>query len=140
MNRLLAIIALLSIAGVAAAAGAGSSTTIGQAARNVNEILMGLTGIIEAVFYIAGAAVLCSAAMKYRIHRQTPQQVPISTVITEVVLAIVLLLVPTVTKLANDHLFQEGDAVKAQGSGSQAVNQGATGRSSSSIAPVRPKR
>ena len=82
------------------------TTSVGDAASNVNVILEAISGILEVVFYIAGAAVLVSAAMKFRIHRQNPQQVHISTPITELVLAIVLIALPFVSKLANEHLFQ----------------------------------
>lgn len=140
MNKLFFTTALLFVSGTALAAGAGYNTSLGQAAGNVNVILKNLSGIIEAVFYIAGAAVMVSAAMKFRIHRQTPQQVPISTVITEVVLSIILLCVPTVTKYANQHLFEEGDPIRTEGAGSRAVNEGETRGTRTGVAPVTPQR
>ncbi len=137
MNRLIFLIICFVFSGSALAAGAGQATSLGQAANNVNDLLMSLSGIIEAVFYVAGAVVICSAGMKYRIHRQTPQQVPISTVFTELILGIILLCVPTVTKMTNEHLFTEGDPVQSQGAGSRALNQGATSSSGNTVAPAR---
>lgn len=86
---------------------AGAQVGFGTAASNVSEVLKGISGIIEAVLYIAACVLFISAAMKYRIHRQNPQQVPIATPITEVVLAVVLACLPMVTRYANDHLFEE---------------------------------
>lgn len=96
---------------------AANQTTVGGAASNVNSVLFMVAGLIEAILYIAAVAMFVSAAMKYRIHRQNPQQIPISTPITELVLAIILGCLPYVSKMANEHLFTDnsnpGKAAKA---------------------------
>lgn len=139
MNRILFTICLMIFSSLALAAGSGYNTSLGGAANNVNEILLGVSSIIIAVIYIAGAAVLCSAAMKYRIHRQNPQQVHISTVITEIVLGIILLGLPTVTKMANEHLFSEDSPIQTQGAGSRAVSEPSRSRATQPT-PVAPTR
>ncbi len=140
-NRLLLLIIFSLFSVSAMAAGAGYNTSIGDAARNVNQVLMGVSDILEAIIYIAGVAVLCSSAMKYRIHRQNPQQIPISTVITELVLGIVLLCLPTATKYANEHLFVEGDPIQVPGSGSEAVSEQDTAKKHipRPVAPTPPR-
>jgi predicted branched-subunit amino acid permease len=77
----------------------------GMVATNASGILENIIAIIMAILYIAAMAVFISATMKYRIHRQNPQQIPLSTPLTELVLAIVLAAIPTVTKITNGELF-----------------------------------
>lgn len=93
------------LAGLASNAFAVAS--VGQAAGNVNHVLLGIATILQSIVYIAAIGLFTSAAMKYRIHRQNPQQIPLSTPITELVLAIVLAGLPWASKLANEHLFKE---------------------------------
>jgi heme/copper-type cytochrome/quinol oxidase subunit 2 len=78
----------------------------GDVASNTNTILDNVIGIITVILYIAALGVFVSATMKYRIHRQNPQQIPLSTPLTELVLAIVLAALPTVSKMSNQHLTQ----------------------------------
>lgn len=95
----------------------------GGVASNASDILETVTGIITVIFYVAAMGVFVSASMKYRIHRQNPQQIPLSTPVTELVLAIVLAALPTVSKMANDHLFvQQPNLIQ-----SQQTPQGASG-------------
>lgn len=94
----------LTVLGLSALA-AGANVSAGQVAGNTSDILETVTSIIVAVLYIAAMGVFISATMKYRIHRQNPQQIPLSTPITELILAIVLAALPTVSKMTNQHLF-----------------------------------
>ncbi len=78
----------------------GSNLTLGPAAENAGEVLLSVVALIEAVLYIAATVMFTSAIMKFRIHFQNPQQIPMSTPITELILAIVLGSLPIVTELA----------------------------------------
>lgn len=127
MKILLTVI--LSILGFSAFA-AGADVSAGQVASNTSDILETVTDIIVAVLYIAAMGVFVSATMKYRIHRQNPQQVPLSTPVTEFILAIVLAALPTVSKMTNGHLFQDTPSLIQ----SQATPHGPSG----AIAPVSP--
>lgn len=80
---------------------------IGSAAGNIHDITTTVASIVEVIMYVAGVGVFVSATMKYRLHRQNPQQVHISTPITELVLAIVLVLVPVVARYGNDFVFED---------------------------------
>lgn len=79
----------------------------GAIATNTSDALEVITSIIVVILYVAAMGVFVSACMKYRLHRQNPQQVPLSTPITEFVLATVLAALPTVSKMTNEHLFKE---------------------------------
>lgn len=80
---------------------------IGGAAGNMHDITTMVAGIVEVIMYVSGIGVFVSATMKYRLHRQNPQQVHISTPITELVLAIVLIMVPIVARYGNDFVFED---------------------------------
>lgn len=80
---------------------------IGTAAGNMHDVTKMVAGIVEVIMYVAGVGVFVSSVMKYRLHRQNPQQVHISTPITELVLAIVLVLVPIIARYGNDFVFQD---------------------------------
>ncbi len=98
MARILPLIVLILICPSLWAA--GSNLTLGPAAENAGEVLLGVVSLVEAVLYIAATVMFTSAIMKFRIHFQNPQQIPMSTPITELILAIVLGSLPIVTELA----------------------------------------
>ena len=99
MRRLFLGMTLCLIAVTSSAADAGT------VASNASDILDNIIAIIMAILYIAAMGVFISATMKYRIHRQNPQQIPLSTPLTELILAIVLAAIPTVSKITNGQLF-----------------------------------
>lgn len=80
---------------------------IGSAAGNMYGITAMIGSIVEVIMYVAGVGVFVSATMKYRLHRQNPQQVHISTPITELVLAIVLISVPLVARYGNELVLEK---------------------------------
>lgn len=82
-----------------------ASTDLGFAAGNMHSVTSMIGGIMEVIMYVAGVAVFVSATMKYRLHRQNPQQVHISTPITELVLSIILILIPIVTRYGNEDVL-----------------------------------
>lgn len=90
--------------------GTANAADLGLAASNMHDITAMIGSIVEVIMYVAGVAVFVSACLKYRIHRQNPQQVHISTPITELVLAIVLILIPFVTRYGNDFVFEKSPA------------------------------
>lgn len=110
MKRILFVLFASMIARVAIAV-----PSAGNVASNTNEFLEIIVGIIVVILYVAALAVFVSACMKYRLHRQNPQQVPLSTPLTELVLAIVLGALPTVSQMTNDHLFKsESKLIQSQ--------------------------
>lgn len=99
----------------------------GNVASNTSEFLETITSIIVVILYVAAMGVFVSACMKYRLHRQNPQQVPLSTPVTEFVLATVLAALPTVSKMTNEHLFKE--------EATNLIQQQATPQAPAGIAP-----
>lgn len=90
----------------------GVAGDAGMVASNANTIIDSVTDIVMVILYIAAMVVMVSATMKYRIHRQNPQQIPLSTPITELILAIVLAAIPTVTRITDGELFSSDSEEK----------------------------
>lgn len=95
--RLITALCFLVISGWASAA---SDITLGPAAANAGKVLLSVVALVEAVLYIAATVMFTSCIMKFRIHFQNPQQIPLSTPLTELTLAIVLGFLPLATELA----------------------------------------
>jgi len=89
---------------------------LGQAASNMANTLDSVSSLIQAVAFICGLGYLVSAIMKFKKHRESPQQVPMSTPVTELAMALVLMLVPMLANLFGLSVFGE-DAQKASGNG-----------------------
>ena len=53
---------------------------------------------IDDAFYIAGIVLLIAAIHQFKRHRQCPQEIPISTPIVYLLLALVLILLPLIYK------------------------------------------
>ena len=76
---------------------------------DVTETLMGptqmITKLMLAACYIIGVILIFAAMAQYKTHRQSPKLVPLATPIILVVLGVISLLIPYVTKQ-----FETGDA------------------------------
>lgn len=64
---------------------------LGVAASNLNEVTAFIYNILDVILYMGGAVLGMSGVMKYRLHRRNPQQVPLSTPVTELSIAAVLI-------------------------------------------------
>lgn len=81
----------------------GDSQNLGIAANSVNGIIAFVYDIIDVILY-AGAAIMgMSGLLKYRLHRRNPQQVPLSTPVTELAIAGVLILLAVLAQLSTSH-------------------------------------
>jgi len=70
----------------------------------INDVLdpaAGLTKLIYILCYIAGAGFLAGAVLQYKYHRDNPQQVRLSTPILLLILGLVLVCLPLLTKLSS---------------------------------------
>ncbi len=94
-----------------ASAEVGTNIQIGPAAHNANEVLANVMGLIEAVLYIAAAVMFTSCILKFRIHFQNPQQIPLAMPLTELVLALVLVALPVITQLATKDIVEKPPSV-----------------------------
>jgi len=88
----------IGVVGIFLSSAVMADTTLGDVAQN----LLGPTSIVTKVMmlacYLVGAILVFLALAQYKIHRQSPKLVPLATPITMLVLGVVALLIPYVTK------------------------------------------
>jgi hypothetical protein len=80
--------------------GPESSNNLGLAANNLNSVVAFIYDILDVILYIGAAILGMSGLLKYRLHRQNPQQVPLSTPVTEFSLACVLVLLAVLVQMS----------------------------------------
>lgn len=77
--------------------------SLDTAASNVNAIVAFIYRIVDVILYLGAAIMGISGLLKYRLHRQNPQQVPLSTPVTELGIAAVLVLLGVLAQLSISH-------------------------------------
>ncbi len=101
MNKaLIALLLLCPLTALADGLAAGTSDSLGLAASNINGIISFVYNVIDVILYIGAAILGMSGLLKYRLHRQNPQQVPLSVPVTELAIASVFILVAFLVQLS----------------------------------------
>lgn len=93
---------------------AGATASIGDAAKNVLTPTEILTKLVLVACYIIGTGFIFAALAQYRIHRQSPKLVPLTTPILLLILGIVCVLIPYSTKLFGES-FSAVEQAKKEG-------------------------
>lgn len=83
--------------------GPNASNDLGLAANNLNSVVAFIYGVLDVILYTGAAIMGVSGLLKYRLHRQNPQQVPLSTPVTELSLACVFILLAFLVQLSASH-------------------------------------
>ncbi len=76
---------------------------LGIAASNVNSVVAFIYDIVDVILYIGAAILGVSGLLKYRLHRRNPQQVPLSTPVTEISIAGVLVLLGLLAQMSTSY-------------------------------------
>lgn len=71
-----------------------AGSTFGDVAENLMQPTELITKIVMVVCYVVGIALILSAFAQYKIHRQNPKLVPLTTPIVMAVLGIIAMLIP----------------------------------------------
>lgn len=80
--------------------GSGNTNSLGVAATSLNSVVAFVYDIVDIILYIGAAILIMSGLLKYRLHRRNPQQVPLSTPVTEVSLGLVLILIAVLVQIS----------------------------------------
>lgn len=102
-----------------ASAQLSGGSSIGTIATNITGSFAGIAKLITAAAYIAGVGFALSSILKFKQHKDNPQQVPIGTPIALLFIAAALIFLPTIFGIANQTIFG--------GSGSAGGVSGVTG-------------
>ena len=87
--------------------------TVGNMASSITGSFVDLTKLITAGSYLAGLAFSIGAIMKFKQHKDQPQQVPIGTPVALVFIAAALLFLPTILSVAGYTMFGSGGGATA---------------------------
>ena len=90
--------------------------TLGGVASSITSSFAQVTRLITGGSYLAGIAFSIGAIMKFKMHKDNPQQVPIGTPIALLFIAAALLFLPSVLGVAGSTIF--GSATTSGPSGS----------------------
>ena len=93
---------LVLFAGGAAAA---TSLNVGQMASSIYGTFTNLAKLVTAGSYLTGLGFSIGAIMKFKQHKDSPNQVPIGTPIALVFIAAALLFLPTILGVAGSTMF-----------------------------------
>lgn len=109
--KLLAMIGLVFFAEYAFA----GKETIGTMAASITSTFDSVGKLVTAGSYIAGLAFAISAILKFKQHKDNPQQTPIGQPIGLLFIAIALLFLPSVTGALGNTVFSEGGKTAGPG-------------------------
>lgn len=88
--------AALSPEALAQSAPPTSGQSLGQISANITDSLKGVQVLAEAIAYVGGFFMGLGALFKLKAYKDNPQQTPLSTPITWLVIAVLLIALPSV--------------------------------------------
>lgn len=103
-HYLLAFAAMMLVSATTFAA----AQTLGSLATTITSSFASLAKLITAGSYMAGLAFAVGAIMKFKQHKDSPNQIPIGTPIAMLFIAAALLFLPTVLGIAGASIFGTG--------------------------------
>lgn len=104
---LLVLSGLCLFTGAAFAAGGGDGN-IGDVANNLTGTFTNVTKLITAGSYVAGLAFGIGSILKFKAHKDNPQQVPVGTPIALLFVAAALIFFPSIASMSGFTLFKSG--------------------------------
>ena len=84
------------------------SKGVGGVAANVVSTFANLAKLITAGSFVAGMGFAIGAILKFKAHKDNPQQIPVGTPIALVFIAAALIFLPQIFTTAGHTLFQSG--------------------------------
>jgi len=108
VGRLGYILSLLFYAGIAAA---GTDVSIGAVAANVTNSMGDLAKLITAASYVAGFGFAIGGILKFKAHKENPQQITVGTPIAFMFIATALIFLPGIFGVAGKTMLGNTSAV-----------------------------
>ncbi len=116
LNKQNLLCLLLMLPFAVQASGGGSHASLGEAADNLMTPVSFMTKLALLACYIIGIALLLAAIAQYKIHRQSPKLVPLTTPITLLVIGLTALGIPYATYMFGDTFSAEEQNPTSQSS------------------------
>lgn len=110
LGRVVKCVGMLGIAGLFfyGANAFAQVSDIGGVANSITKTFGALAQLITAVAYVAGMGFGMAAILKFKAHRDNPQQVPVGTPIALLFVAAALLFLPTLFAISGTTIFGSG--------------------------------
>ena len=89
--------------------------SLGEVATQVTGSMKGVATLITAASYVAGVGFALMGMLKFKAHKDQPQQVPLSQPIVLLCIAAGLVFLPALIKTAGTTIFKDGKAADAEG-------------------------
>lgn len=93
---------------MADAASSGTSGSIGSVATNIRGTFTAIARLIVAAAYVAGFGFAFASILKFKAHKDNPQQIPIGTPIALLFVGAALIFLPSVFSVTGKTIFGKG--------------------------------
>jgi intracellular multiplication protein IcmD len=107
------LIALFCVSNFAIAGGESLGDVAGEVTKSMSNIAI----LITSASYVAGVGFALMGMLKFKAHKDQPQQVPLSQPIVLLCIAAGLVFLPSFIKTAGQTIFKGGTAADATGKG-----------------------
>lgn len=84
------------------------SQNLGQVAQNITGNMKDVAELITAAAYVAGLGFAVAAILKFKAHKDNPQQIPVGTPIALLFIAAALIFLPSLLGVSGQTVFGSG--------------------------------
>ena len=126
ISKVLMILCILSSYELLLAADAQqqSNTGIAKVAKNITGNIKALGELVLSIAWIAGLFFFFSGAVKFKAHRDNPQQTPLAAPIVLIVVGVLLIWLPSLVTTSGETVFGEsGQQGGFSGSGLTSISE-----------------
>jgi intracellular multiplication protein IcmD len=112
-----ALAALFFVSEMVFAGGAGAGQSLGDIASNVTGTMSNVAKLITAGSYVAGVAFALMGMLKFKAHKDNPQQTPLSQPIVLLAIAAGLVFLPSLISTTGQTVWKGGERATSSGGG-----------------------
>lgn len=105
-KMILLAIGLFALGGVSLVLASGSG--VGSVASNISSGFTAIAKMITGAAFLAGLGFMMAAILKFKAHKDNPQQIPVGTPIALLFVGAALVFIPALLKVGGASLFGSG--------------------------------
>lgn len=113
--NILSMLALLGITTDALAEG----NSLSSMAQNIIQQLSAIVSLLNATAYVSGVGFAMAGVLQFKVHKENPQQTPLSKPVVMVIVATCLLFLPSIMDTAGKSLLGKNVVSSAEAGGSR---------------------
>lgn len=108
---LLTLSSIMAVTSLALAADSSGAESLSNVATNITGNFGALAKMITAAAYVAGFGFAFAAILKFKAHKDNPQQIPVGTPIALLFVGAALIFLPTLFSVSGETVFGSGAQV-----------------------------